>query len=305
MSSNQHDSSTYDPPPATHATTVNRSHFFVPNGHPIYPPTHITFSDVLTATQHALRGLKQRRLFRTVLTGTQHALRGLKQRRLFRTILGQCINLIAAYVLCLPILDYLSFVDSHWSWNNAYATTWHFVHARTSPSHGHRQLRRGRLLALNVILLGLPLCFGIQPFNLDPRHAFNAPQSFVTYDVNKNQTTSSLIDLRNVLCDDFDDSEFFHLSPIDSTYDPTVNPRHSAFCSEIHSANVSTARDPKVSCATTSPPTTTSQTRVTNNMSTSLKRYKTSLNRTSSITDDTSHEPVSYTHLTLPTIYSV
>ena len=62
MSSNQHDSSTYDPPPATHATTVNRSHFFVPNGHPIYPPTHITFSDVLTATQHALRGLKQPRL---------------------------------------------------------------------------------------------------------------------------------------------------------------------------------------------------------------------------------------------------
>ena len=40
MSSNQHDSSTYDPPPATHATTVNRSHLLLCTKWPPHLPAN-------------------------------------------------------------------------------------------------------------------------------------------------------------------------------------------------------------------------------------------------------------------------
>ena len=99
LSSDKHDATKYDPPPAKRATHVKRPHFHVPNGHPTYPPidfiilsanmkvilthsivlsqhfyyfftaclgscdnqpiTHITFTDVLLATLRVLRRIKK------------------------------------------------------------------------------------------------------------------------------------------------------------------------------------------------------------------------------------------------------
>ena len=298
MSSDNYDASKYDPPPAARATKVKRAHFFVSNGHPIYPSIDLVIlsTNMNLILTHSIVLSQYFYFYFTTLLGscynhpvtcfhfsdiilaTLHVLRRIKEPpdklwRLFRNTLEQCIHLIAASVHRLPFLVCLLLGDSQWIWNNVYTTAWNFVYARTSPAHGYGRLRRGRLLALSIIILGLLSVLAASPFNLDSRHTLDVLQSFLTQNNKLHQAVPPPIDLRDLLCDNFDDIDFVK---IDSTYDSTIKcrpgemcPCHSAYrpdqctvdphCLPINSTDASPScgvSHLKAFCATTSPATT-------------------------------------------------